>query len=83
MTYPDRSHPSIRSSGHSTAIAFLLALSAFFGLKGYLGPTPGELPQPRLTAASAPAPALDTIPIGIQGQLFQLTTATISVGISA
>ena len=47
----------------STAIAFLLALSAIFGLKGYLGSTPGDLAQPRFTAASAPAPALDAVPI--------------------
>ena len=63
MTCHDRSVASIHSFGRSTAIAFLLALSAFFGLRGYLGSTPGDLAQPRLTAASAPAPALDTIPI--------------------
>jgi hypothetical protein len=63
VTYRDRSHPSIRPSARSTAIAFLLALSAFFGLKGYLGSTPDNLPQPQLTPASGPAAALDTIPI--------------------
>jgi len=63
VTYPDRSHPALRPSARSAAIAFLLALSAFFGVKGYLGSTPGDLAQPRFTAASAPAPALDTVPI--------------------
>jgi hypothetical protein len=52
-----------RPSARNITIAFVPILSAFFGLRGYLGSTSADLPQPQLTAASAPAPTLDTIPI--------------------
>lgn len=46
-----------------TAIAFLLALSAFLGLRGYQDSSSVDLPQAQAASASIPAPALDTIPI--------------------
>ena len=56
---PVTKRPTLRTA----AIAFLLALSALFGLKGYLDNTSTDLPEAQAASTSPTAPTLDTIPI--------------------